>query len=173
MPFFRRRYDLKQGTSHFNSIPSRYDRLMNDLSFFVNTRDLQEPGVQGACRAGEARGRAAQGVERDEEEARRRGPGLISLPWIGREDHHRPDIRGGPLVRLIPNVGGARIAWAHERASRDTTFPQILSRPAVQRLYEAVYIYIGQAIFLCQRREVFRGTRRIFEHAQRRKDQQR
>ena len=143
MYFFRCRYDLKQGTSYINSIPSRYDRLMNNLTFFVTTRDLQEPGGQGACIAGQARGRSAQGVEGDEEEARRRGPGLIPAAWVGREDRH-----------WIPGASrshrcGAHSVWAHERADRDTTFPQILTRPAVQHLYEAVYIYTGQAIFLC------------------------
>ena len=69
------RYDLKQGTHLLTDVPSRYGRLITALSF---CRDLQEPGVQGAYRAGEARGSSAQGLARDEEEERCRGPGMMS-----------------------------------------------------------------------------------------------
>ena len=40
---------------------------MTDLSFSIY-RDFQEPSVQSACRAREARGCSAQGIEGDEEE---------------------------------------------------------------------------------------------------------
>lgn len=44
---------------------------------FPLNRDFEEPGVQCSRRTRETRGCSTQGVEGDEEETRRRGPGLI------------------------------------------------------------------------------------------------
>ena len=71
------RYDLKQGTHPFPGNSSNLGRLIYAPSFSVLYRNFQEPGVEGAYRARKTRGRTAQGVQRDEEEERCRGPGLI------------------------------------------------------------------------------------------------
>ena len=92
------RYDLKQGTHPFPGNSSNLGRLICAPSFSVLYRNIQEPGVEGAPRAGEARGCAAQGLERDEEEERRRGPGLIPVRRLSRDSWVA---LGASWVRLV------------------------------------------------------------------------
>lgn len=57
------------------------DLALLELPYSFNSRDFKEPSIQGIARVGEARGSAAQGVKRDEEET---GCGRYRLSYLFR-----------------------------------------------------------------------------------------